>query len=78
MYTKNEHVGFIEHADKVSKEHGRAIVNGLPYKRYSKLMVVSLLELIAHMLNSFPSKESVSSTMGPATIVEGTPKLDLS
>ena len=52
-------------------------MNGLPYKRYPKLMVVSLLEHVAHMLNSFPSKESVSSAMSPATIVEGTPKLDL-
>ena len=41
-------------------------------------MVVSLLEHIVYLLNSFSTKNSVSNTISPATIVEGSPKLDLS
>ena len=76
-YAKNEHVGPIENCNKVIKERGRAIVNGLPYDKYPKLMVVSLVEHVTDMLNSFPSKESISCTMSPAMIVEGKPKIDL-
>ena len=77
-YAKNEHVGFIENCNKVIKERSRAIVNGLPYKRYPKLMIISLVEHVTDMLDSFPSKESISKHMSPATIVEGRSKLDLS
>ena len=41
-------------------------------------MVVSLLEHVAYLLNNFPTKGSVSETMSPATIVEGSPKFDIS
>ena len=40
-------------------------------------MVRSLVEGIVAVLNAFPSKNAVSSTISPATIVEGKPKLDL-
>ena len=76
-YAKNEHVGFIENCNKLIKERGRAIVNGLPYNKYPKIMIISLMEHVTDMLNIFPSKESVSDTMSPATIVEGKQKLDL-
>ena len=39
-------------------------------------MIVSLVEHVVEMLNMFPSKESISDTMSPATIVEGKPKVD--
>ena len=40
-------------------------------------MVRSLVEEIIVVLNAFPSKNAVSSTISPATMVEGKPKLDL-
>ena len=40
-------------------------------------MVRSLVKGIVAVLNAFPSKNSVSSTISPTTIVEGKPKLDL-
>ena len=52
-------------------------MNGLPYDAYPKLMIVSLIEHVADMLNSFPSKEGILTTMSPSTIVEGKPKIDL-
>ena len=41
-------------------------------------MVISLIEQIVDMLNSFPSKERIFTEMIPATLVEGKLKLDLS
>ena len=75
-YAKEEHVGFIENCNKVVKEHARVAVNGLLYKRYPKLMTMSLIEHITDLLNLFPSKGSISQNMSPATIVEGKPKID--
>ena len=39
-------------------------------------MVRSLVEAIIEVLNTFPSKNAVSTTISPATIVEGKPKMD--
>ena len=41
-------------------------------------MVISLIEQIVDMLNSFPSKERIFTEMSSATLVEGKSKLDLS
>ena len=40
-------------------------------------MVRSLVEGIIAVLNAFPSKNSISQTISPVTIVEGKPKMDL-
>ena len=75
---KNEHVGTIERGIRTIKERCRCMVHDVPYRRYTRLMVRSLLESVVDLLNHFPSKNSVSKTMSPATIVEGKPRLDLS
>ena len=41
-------------------------------------MVRSLVEDVLDILNTFPSKNCISDTISPATIVEGKPKLDFS
>ena len=41
-------------------------------------MVRSLIEGVMDIINAFPSKNSISDTISPATIVEGKPKLDFS
>ena len=60
------------------KERSRSTCSGLPYRRITILMVRSLIEAITEVLNAFPSKTGISSTLSPATIVEGKPKPDLS
>ena len=77
-HSKNEHVGFIENFNKKVKECGRAITNGLPCKRYPKSMIISLTEHVADVVNSFPSKGSVSDGMLTSLIVEVKSKIDLS
>ena len=41
-------------------------------------MVRSLVEGAVNVLNTFPSKQGISTTLSPSAIVEGKPKLDLS
>ena len=40
-------------------------------------MIRSLVESVVGMMNAFPSKQGISDTLSPSTIVEGKPKLDL-
>ena len=40
-------------------------------------MVRSLVEGITDVLNAFPSKNGITDTISPATIIEGKPKMDL-
>ena len=42
------------------------------------LMVRSLVEGITEVMNAFPTKNGISETLSPATIVEGKPKFDFS
>ena len=78
IYGRNEHVGPIERSIRTIKERGRSVCNGIPYKRITILMVRSLIEGITDTINAFPSEGSISETISPSTIVQGTTKLDLS
>ena len=75
-YGREEHVGTIERSVRTVKERFRSTCSNVPYRRFTILMVRSLVEGIIAVLNAFPSKKSVSSTISPATIVEGKPKMD--
>ena len=70
------HVDFIERSGRTIKESARTLCQSLPYKRYPIIMTKALMAKTIHWLNYFPSKNGVSSTMGPATIVLGKPKPD--
>ena len=77
IYGRNEHVGPIERSVRTVKERFRSTCSNVPYRRFTILMVRSLVEGIIAVLNAFSSKNAVSSTISPATIVEGKAKLDL-
>ena len=72
------HVGFIEEDIRVIKERARCITCALPFTFYPKIMIRFLIKWILRNLNAFPSKNSVSDSMGPSMIVCGTPHIDLS
>ena len=76
IYGREEHVGTIERSIRTVKERFRSMCSNVPYRRFTILMVRSLVEGIIAVLNAFPSKNAVSTTISPATIVEGKPKLD--
>ncbi len=75
---REEHVGPVERSIRTIKERARCICHSLPYKRYTKIMIQSLIETAVHWLNSFPSDDGVSTTLSPAAIVEGRPPPDFS
>ena len=71
-----EHVPQIERQNRTTKERLRTICHSLPYKRYTKLMTIHLAEYANHWENAFPSPSGVSTTISPASIVEGRKKPD--
>ena len=78
IYGVEEHVAPIERAVRTVKERCRAMCHSLPYQKYTKLMVNSLVEYVIYWLNALPATNGVSSTLSPATIVLGRNKPDLS
>ena len=76
IYGRGEHVPPIERSVRTIKERSRSTCSGLPFKRITILMVRSLIEAITEVLDAFPSKNGISDTLSPATIVEGKPKFD--
>ena len=76
IYGRNEHVGPIERSVRTVKDRFRSTCANIPYVRITILMVRSLVEAIIEVLNAFPSKNAISTTISPATIVEGKPKMD--
>jgi hypothetical protein len=71
IYGRNEHVGVVEWSIRTIKECCRCMCNAVPFKRYTKLMTKHLVDTAVYWLNSFPSENSVSSTLSPGNIVLG-------
>ena len=71
---KGAHIGGAERSIRVIKERARCMCHSVPYKRYTKLMTVSLIESVIYWLNHFPSKNGVSQSLSPANIVIDRPK----
>ena len=76
IYGREEHVGIIERSVRTINDRFRSTCSNIPYRRITILMVRSLVEAIVEVLNAFPSKNSITTTISPATIVEGKPKID--
>ena len=76
IYGRAEHVPPIERSVRTIKKRSRSTCSGLPFKRITILMVRSLIEAITEVLDAFPSKNGISDTLSPATIIEGKPKFD--
>ena len=77
IYAANEHVGLLERGIRAVKDRSRCICHAAPYRRYPKLMVTYLLDHVVTNLNDFHSKNSISYTISPGTIVEGVSKADM-
>ena len=73
-YGKDEHVGLIERSNRTVKNKARTMTHAVPYQRMPKLMVIGLVHAAVKWINVFPSKNGVSKSMSPATIVLGSPK----
>ena len=71
IFAADEHCPIAERSIRTVKDRTRSVCHSLPYKRYTRLMVYALVELVIYWLNSFPSKGSVSETLSPANLVTG-------
>ena len=78
FYGRIEHVGTIERSIRTVKERTRAICHSLPYRRYTKLMVNSMVKNVIFWMNSFPSRTGASQDLSPAAIVLGRGRPDFS
>ena len=78
IYGKLEHVGTIERSVRTVKDRCRGLCHALPFKRYTKLMVHSLVENAVYWINAFPSETGAFNQLSPATIVLGRGKPDFS
>ena len=78
IYGKNEYVPIAERSIRTVKERCRTTCQANPYTRYTSLMVQHLVESRVTWLNRFPSKNGVSNTLSPASIVLGHAKPDMS
>ena len=54
IYGRHEHVGDIERSTRTIKECCRVTFQIIPYKRFTKLMVRSLIEGIVRIINFSP------------------------
>ena len=67
----NEHVTGIERGIRVVKERSRALRHSLPYNMIPLIMTIRGILVIARMLNQFPTKNWISNTFSPKTILSG-------
>ena len=74
---REEHVPIIERSIRTVKERSRSSCHSLPYRRYPKIMTISLVESMTKWLNTFPTSNGISSTMSPAAIVLGRHQPDM-
>ncbi len=65
MAAAREHVPEIKRRIKLMKEHGRGILNTLPYKKLPQLMLIELIYHFVLQLNAFLMKLGVLMTLLP-------------
>ena len=70
----DDHANPVERSTRTVKEVIRFIVEDVPFKRLPKIMTRGLVALSTRNLNQFPSKNGMSSSVSPLTIVTGKPK----
>ena len=71
MAPADNHVDEIEVSVKLIKEDLRCTVQGLPYKRHPKLMIIEMVADVLRKRNQFPANDGVSNRISPLTIVNG-------
>ena len=72
----DEHVGEIERSIRTTKERVRCTIHGLPYRRYTKVMIIDLVHTSVHSLNQIPAKDGISNRISPLTLVTGKGNVD--
>jgi hypothetical protein len=71
-----QHIPHIERGIRFLKDRTRCFWVSLPFKKVPKIMIDECLTMVTTCLNDFPSKNGISTTMSPASIVLGRGKID--
>ncbi len=64
-----EHVQDVERGICLIKEHGRGILNTLPFKRTPQIMLIELIYNVMLWTNAFLAKSGVSTMLFPCKII---------
>ena len=67
----NEHIGNIKRSIRTIKKKVICRCTSIPYKKFTKIMKRSLVQDMITRLNSFTSKDGISSNLGPAATILG-------
>lgn len=76
IFAVGNHCSIVERLICSIKERCGCICHLAPHRKYTKLMVYSLIDNIIYWLSSFLSKVSASQTISPADIITGWKFLD--
>ena len=68
---KGDHVPNVERSIRTIKDRCRAIIHGLPFTHYTKLMVHSLVYFVVRRLNSFPCRPGLHPDYSPTVLITG-------
>ena len=71
LTSRNEHVPEIERRIRVVKDRCRATRHGLPFRRIPKILTIFIVFHAVKLLNFFPPKQGVSTTISPKTLMSG-------
>ena len=72
---ENERIKDIDRSIWKIKERVRCGFHSIPYKKFTILMMISLVEDMITCLNMFPSKNWISSNLTPAAIILRSPNI---
>lgn len=67
----DKHVQFMERQIRVIKERIRAVKAGLPYTKYPRRLLASIVERVVLLVNSLPRENGIHTVLSPREIVTG-------
>ena len=74
----DDHVPEVERSIRTIKERARATIHGLPYPKFTRLMIRKLASTVIQTLNQMPAQHGVSDKLSPLSLVTGKGPLDFS
>ena len=72
---ESEHKQTSDRKIRTLKYRNKSTVHLVPYKNMTMLMIESIVEQVQSMLNTFPSKTGILTTMSAINIIEERPNL---
>ena len=73
MAPAGDHVPSVERSIQTIKNHIRTIIHSLPFKYYPTLLLEGCVYNAVRLLNILPSKNGISTSLSPTTLVTGKP-----